>query len=87
MSVGDDESPPCLTLRKNLARSVVVGSAPTRELENVNVLADNPIVKPCIAGECKRRGEGGIRITLWRGVSRSAGHESNRRNRCVCLRR
>lgn len=78
---------PCLTLRKNLARSVVVGSAPTRELENVNVLADKPIVKPCTAGRCKRSGEGGIRITLWRGVCRSAGHGSNLRNRYVCQRR
>jgi len=76
--------PPCLTLRKNLARSVVVGFAPTLELENVNVLADKPIAKPCTGGRCKRRGGEVIPITLRRGVCRSAGHGSSLRNRCVC---
>ena len=48
MSVGDDESPPCLTFRRNPAQFVVVGSVPMGELESVNVLADEPIVRPYI---------------------------------------
>jgi hypothetical protein len=44
--------PTCLTLRKNLDQFVVVGSVPVCELESVNVLADEPIVKPHIARRC-----------------------------------
>jgi hypothetical protein len=63
MTVGDDESPPCLTFRRNPAQFVVVGSVPMRELESVNVLADEPIVKLHIGGRCKRSGGPGIPIT------------------------
>ena len=75
---------PCLTLEKDPAQSVVVGSVLIHEWDNGNARVVNLIAKPPDGRRHKPTGVSGTPITSLRAVSRSAALRIDARNRCVC---
>jgi hypothetical protein len=75
---------PCLTLEKDPAQSVVVGSALMHGWDNGNARVVNLIAKLPGGRRHKPAGVRGTPITSLRAASRSVALRNDVRNRCVC---
>jgi hypothetical protein len=77
-------NPPCLTLRRDPARSATAGSVLIHGWAHGNTLVDKPTARRHAANVRRRTGVRAIPTTSSPGACKREAHGHNRRNRCAC---